>query len=484
MPATGGPAYQITDFGDAYVPRWSPDGQQISFHRTPSFGGDSNIWIADASNVEDIFAEVTRQRIAGVVTSPLDGSPWSGVRIRIKSEDGGAKQRVMSGADGRYQVWVQPGSYLVRVQPSDGTAPVEVSVSAGVNADEINLTPDLATVSGRVTHPDQTRPRPWVAVHAVDGGEEEFVRTGADGRYHLWLASGTYSVAVVDGEGADPASVTLGVGDSVEDINFAPTSMSRTMPTWPFTAALVVLGIGALACVMPLVKRSELLGGVLVAPTRTLQMVAGAPDWVGPIVVVVIATLVTTVAFTGRIVSEMGGMFGGAPGAFQMVMMIAMPVVGLLGGFVATLIGWTIRTGAIWVLARIVGERANFRSLFAVVGYAYIPQLLLGSLVTAVSIGFGAMEFSMSSTPDMAVPTSLLWFLPAGTADSTAMQHLLGQIELFALWSLVITAIGVRQVYPFSMTKSAVVVAIYWIVSTAVTVGFFALITAIQESLA
>lgn len=97
---------------------------------------------------------------------------------------------------------------------------------------------------------------------------------------------------------------------------------------------------------------------------------------------------------------------------------------------------------------RIAGERANFRSLLAVVGYAYIPQLLLGSLVTAVSIGFGAIEFSMSSTPDMAIPTSLLWFLPAGTVDSMAMQHLLGQIELLALWSLVITAIGVRQVYP------------------------------------
>lgn len=225
------------------------------------------------------------------------------------------------------------------------------------------------------------------------------------------------------------------------------------------------------------------MGGVLVAPTRTLKAVAGAPDWVGPIVAIVIATLVTTVAFTGRIVSEMGGMFGGAPGELQMVMMIAMPVVGLLGGFVTTLIGWTIRTGAIWVLARIVGERANFRSLLAVVGYAYIPQLLLGSLVTAVSIGFGAIEFSMSSRPDMAVPTSLLWFLPEGAADSMATQHLLGQIELFALWSLVITAIGVRQVYPFSTTKSAVVVAIYWIVSTAVTAGFFALIAVIQESL-
>ena len=134
MPATGGTAYQITDFGDAYVPRWSPDGQQISFHRTPGFGGDSNIWIADASNVEGIFAEMTHQRIAGVVT-----------------------------------------------------------------------------------HPDQTTPRPWVVVHAVDddGGEEHAAQTGADGRYHLWLASGTYSVAVVDGEGADPASVTLGVGERV-----------------------------------------------------------------------------------------------------------------------------------------------------------------------------------------------------------------------------------------------------------------------------
>ena len=48
---------------------------------------------------------------------------------------------------------------------------------------------------------------------------------------------------------------------------------------------------------------------------------------------------------------------------------------------------------------------------------------------------------------------------------------LLKEIELFALWSLILTTIGVQRVYRFSMRKAGVITVLYWILSAGVPIG-------------
>ena len=194
-----------------------------------------------------------------------------------------------------------------------------------------------------------------------------------------------------------------------------------------------------------------------------------------------VAGLVVSVGFIGKVLPDIGD---DLPGQLRLPMMIGLPIFVLLGGLIASVVGWTIRAGAIWILSRLAGERASFYALFSVVGYAYIPQVLLTALVMAGAVGFGLVKFSVADISSMVPPTSALWLLPEGTVDSPVARSLIAQIELFALWSLVLTIIGVQRVYAFNMSKAAAVVLLYWVLEIAVAAGFVALMMGFQQLMA
>ena len=252
------------------------------------------------------------------------------------------------------------------------------------------------------------------------------------------------------------------------------------LPTWPFATAVVLLGGAALACVFPLYSRSERVGAVIVAPQRAFQGVAAEPDWVGPFFAMLVAGLVLSVGFIGKMLPDIGDDF---PGQLRLPMMIGLPVFIFLFGLVSSVACWAIRAGAIWIIARLAGKHASYRSLFSVVGYAYIPQVLLAALVMAGAVGFGFVEFSVADISNAVPPTSLLWLLPEGTVNAPVAKSLTAQIELFALWSLALTIIGVQRVYAFDMSKAAAVVLLYWILDIAAAAGFVALMMGLQQLL-
>ena len=302
MPSSGGTARQITELGDAYVPRWSPDGNRIAFHRTPRRGA-TNIFIADVSGLQSAVENIPHQRIAGLVT--LEGEPAPGAIVEAKDADGVA-YRATTSTDGRYQIWAEPGSY-------------EVSLPGA--------------------------------------------------------------------EGADPVSLTINSGESQEEIDFAPTALEQTYPTWPFQTAIVVIGLATLVCVIPLYSRRTRLGSLVVSPKRAFEEIAAEPDWVGPFFIALGATLVIAVAFVGAFLPMFGT--SGGPGIFPLIMMTVVPVITLVAMFLAALANWIIRAGAVWLLAQLFGKQTRFYPVLSAVGYAFMPEMLVGSLLMAVFIGAG-----------------------------------------------------------------------------------------------
>ena len=140
----------------------------------------------------------------------------------------------------------------------------------------------------------------------------------------------------------------------------------------------------------------------------------------------------------------------------------------------ATIFGygaWFVRTGSIWLLARISGERTRFYPLLSAVGYAYLP-VLLRATVAAGMLAFGVAQISGLS---ITMPTSLAGLFPALAAGKAPLRVLLGEIEIFSLWSLVLMVIGVQRVYGFRMRQAAVIGAIYWILVVGARVGVAAL---------
>ena len=292
-----------------------------------------------------------------------------------------------------------------------------------------------------------------------------------------WVTPGSYRVIVVDAEGVEPLDVPLEAGEQIEDIDFAPIAVGPTIPTWPFTTALGALGIGALACLMPLSRRRGRLGGILVSPGRAFQQVAEQPEWVGPFFLILVSVLILSVAMIGTMLAQMGGdLGGGMPGPMKIVMMIGIPLFMLVSLLVGSFIAWFIRVGVIWILARISGERTRLYPLLSVVGYAYLPEMVLGSLVMAGALSFGLVQISMSGTSSVLMPTSMAGIFPALAAASDPLRHLLEEVELFGLWSLMLTIVGVQRLYGFRMLKSAVIVILYWILTVGAVVGFVALV--------
>lgn len=328
-----------------------------------------------------------------------------------------------------------------------------------MQVEHIDFAPALGLITGKVTQPNRS-PMGGITVGAPMGGitvraedragaiRAEQTTTGANGSYRIWLEPGTYLLAVENPEGAEPVEVIARAGEEMGNVDFAP--VGATIPTWPFTTALAILGVGVLACLMPLVRRGERLGGVLLSPDRVFQEVTGQPDWVGPFFLILVSVLVGSIAMTGKLLTEMGGTLGGMPGAVGM-MMIGMPLFVLAAMLVGGYAGWFIRAGSIWIIARLSGERSLFYPLLSVVGYAFLPELLLGGIVMACVVSFG--EISISSMSSLIASTSLAGVLPA-LAGSSPMRALLGEIELFAIWSVVLTTVGVRRVYGVSIRKA------------------------------
>ena len=95
--------------------------------------------------------------------------------------------------------------------------------------------------------------------------------------------------------------------------------------------------------------------------------------------------------------------------------------------------------------------------------------------------GPGLVQISMPDMSSFTMPTSLAGLFSGLAAGNNPMRALLGEIELFALWSVVLTIVGVQRVYEVSMMKAGFVVILYWLLSVGAIVGFVAIVDLFQQ---
>ncbi|MBT4502726.1 MAG: hypothetical protein HOC74_33650 [Gemmatimonadetes bacterium] len=410
--------------------------------------------------------------IAGQVTRPNDGSPWSGIEVYMRDRKGKMWGRVATGEDGGYRIKLPAGTYYLSVAQAEGREPIAVDLQAGEEIEGVDFAPSLISITGRVTFPNGSpRARVDILVEAEEGGTRKRVTTDIDGRYLTWVEPGSYRVLVVDATGGDTLTVGgLQAGEQVDGIDFAPKKIGSTLPTWPFTTGLALFGAVILACLVPLVRRRELLGGILLSPGLTLQEVAEKPDWVGPFCLVMVSSLLAAVIMLGKMLTGLGGFPGGGlPIGAQIATMIVMPMFTTLAVLIAAYLSWLIRGGTIWGLGRISGDRVPFYPLISVVGYAFLPEMLLTGIAMAIGTGFGGVQ---ASSPWDGMVTSLAGLLPGLGAGNAPLRALLGEIELFSFWSLGLTIVGVQRVYGFSMRKAGCIGVLYWLLAVGAIVGF------------
>jgi hypothetical protein len=231
---------------------------------------------------------------------------------------------------------------------------------------------------------------------------------------------------------------------------------------------LALMAVAILACLFPLLQRRSELGGLLLSPTSTLAKLIARPDWTWAFALFAIYGLLLLL-----------GIFGQTIGAVGPAMLLP---VAFLGAFLMMLFvyfTWVIRTLLIWVIARLCGERANFSLVLCTVGYAFMPEALLGGPVIALTTVFteGTMGNSLIATS----PLSLAYLMPALAASGPFVGSIVNQIDLFYLWSLALTALGIERIFATSRNKAALIVVCYWALSTVLLAGAVALSAQISQ---
>ena len=210
-------------------------------------------------------------------------------------------------------------------------------------------------------------------------------------------------------------------------------------------------------------SRLESLGGVITSPVKTFEHLASNPQWLFPIVIILLWVLigfqirmgVMSVMGMAMMAGEMGTLASLAGILFSGVMFFAgLAIMG--GGVVAVLLAMA---GALHFIAKTLKFSPKYYPLVTALAYAeFVPRLVRTSLSEFIPPLSGDFPFSGAE-----LPTGILVIL-SEIEISPLLQPLLARIELFHIWSFVLVAISVRFTAGVPKEKAVVVTLLYWVV--------------------
>lgn len=197
--------------------------------------------------------------------------------------------------------------------------------------------------------------------------------------------------------------------------------------------------------------------GVVVSPGETMARIAAAPRWLD---VLALTTILVAIGFSVFLASNVGkaAYVDQAVASIESWGRTVTPemyaVVQRQAGFMAYIQGATILffgplmcaliAGILFGAFTVLGGEAKYRQVLAVVAHAGVINLLQ----TAFTLPVNYQRQSMASATNLAV------FFP-NLAEGTFLASVMGFIDLFWIWYLVVLAIGLAAVYRRKWTSVA-----------------------------
>jgi hypothetical protein len=185
--------------------------------------------------------------------------------------------------------------------------------------------------------------------------------------------------------------------------------------------------------------------GVLTSPRATYAEVAARPRWLGVLVVVAVVSIGAVVAFLSTDVGRQAALdqqlramesfgFELSDAAYEGLRQRSSQAAlfGGLGQAFAVPVGTLIVAGlALAVVNAVLGARATFKQVYAVVAHSWVVLALQSLFVLP-------LDYARES---LANPTTLAAFVPV-IDESSLVARLLGAFDLFVIWWLISLAIG------------------------------------------
>lgn len=202
------------------------------------------------------------------------------------------------------------------------------------------------------------------------------------------------------------------------------------------------------------------LVGVILEPGRTFAHLRERPALLAPYAVLTAASLLAGILMAGK-TSEFAVRAMQASGQVSAEIAARMGKVvlisGMVGAALSPLLMGAIAAGVLALAGLFVGGQARFKQLMSLVGYAYLPVMVPGTLLKSLLIRGAPVE------DVMLVSTSLAAFLPR-EQFGTWPYRVASLLDPFALWSLTLVVIGFAAVNRFPARKAAAVIVPLWLV--------------------
>lgn len=221
---------------------------------------------------------------------------------------------------------------------------------------------------------------------------------------------------------------------------------------------------------------------VLVAPAKTFASIRQNPTWLTPLLVLVLVVLLTTFLVTQKVdwVEAAGQILDAQNRTMSEdqreqaidTMERVLPKTTLIGPLVAFPV-FSLLTGLICLVAvNALGGQLSFKQSFSTVVHSAMPQLVAGLLTIPVVLGRESFSF-VELQGGSFLKSNLGAFATEETAG--ALRALMGSVDLFTLWGVVLLSLGLATVGRLSKGVSAAVAIGVWVFWTLILVGLASL---------
>lgn len=212
--------------------------------------------------------------------------------------------------------------------------------------------------------------------------------------------------------------------------------------------------------------------GVLVAPRRTFEALARRPTWLAPLLLLVVAVALDNAVIAHKtdfleIAREARARGGEEADDAQLAAVAAlMQQVAVPFAAFTLLVSMFLLALVAWVALQLVGGELSFTQSLGTTMHGMVPWILamafsLPDLLARPSFSEADLQRIGFLFPS-SLPTSLASLAPAGTG--LPVTTLLGSLDLFSLWSIVLLTLGFSVAARVSKTTAAATVLTLWAV--------------------
>lgn len=206
-------------------------------------------------------------------------------------------------------------------------------------------------------------------------------------------------------------------------------------------------------------KKPSLLGIITSPVVQFERMKTNSPVWGAFAIVVILSTLAGTIAMYAALQTpEMIRALAQDPTGG--VVRTSMFVGALIGGLIFTPIGFFIAAGFYKIVMMLMGNDATYKQLLSITVYASIISILGVTLnaVLALALGGDGTVFYTSLGPLF--------------EQGTTMFGIANAIEIFSIWGLVVTGLGLHIVAGLSKNKTIILMVVFFALSTGISMFY------------